>query len=393
MQQSGPPPSSGQPDPNQGGPQQPHRPQQPPYQAPPPPPPPPPMGYGYGPAMPPPPPPQRVHITAKPSGFSRAFGFIFGLMLIGIVFSGGIVIGVVAMFASSGGGQVILEEPYQRGGGQRIAIIPVEGIIGPAMSDFVRDATDYVLDDGNNIDAVILRVDSPGGGVSSSDQIWYEMQRITDSGRPIIASYGGLAASGGYYISCDTDHIMAEPTCVTGSIGVIAQILTLEDMMNKVGIEPITLVASNSPEKDIGNDIFHKWNEQDRETIIEMLDAAYETFFKRVADGRKSVIDSETKLQEIADGSIYTADQAMSNGLIDGIGYLDDAVTYVEQNALRRMVGSAEVVTLRYPPSLFGDGLLMQAHQREMATGRLDAERVRTFANELAAPRLMYLMR
>jgi len=287
----------------------------------------------------------------------------------------------------------ILRMVQNPGGGQRIAIIPVEGIIGPAMSDFVRDATDYVLDDGNNIDAVILRVDSPGGGVSSSDQIWYEMQRITDSGRPIIASYGGLAASGGYYISCDTDHIMAEPTCVTGSIGVIAQILTLEDMMNKVGIEPITLVASNSPEKDIGNDIFHKWNEQDRETIIEMLDAAYETFFKRVADGRKSVIDSETKLQEIADGSIYTADQAMSNGLIDGIGYLDDAVTYVEQNALRRMVGSAEVVTLRYPPSLFGDGLLMQAHQREMATGRLDAERVRTFANELAAPRLMYLMR
>lgn len=342
---------------------------------------------------PPPPRPQTVHITSKPGGFARAFGFIFGLMIIGVVFVGGIFVGIVAMFASSSGGQVILEEGYQSGSSrQRIAIIPVEGIIDQYMAEFVRDATDHVLDDDNRIAAVILRVNSPGGGVTSSDQIWYEMKRVTDSGRPVVASYGGIAASGGYYVSCNTDHIMAEPTCITGSIGVIAQVFTFENMMDKVGIEPITLVASNSPEKDIANDIFHEWTERDREKILEMLDASYETFFKRVADGRKNVISDKAKLRSLADGSIYTADQALETNLIDGIGYLDDAVTYVEQNSLGITTGTAEVVTLRYPPSLFGDGLLLQAHHRASEAGRLDADRLRTLANDLASPRLMYLM-
>ncbi len=350
----------------------------------------PPPGYGYmpPPPPPPPPPPQRVYVTAKPGGFVRAVGFIFGLLLFGGIFLMGIVIGIAIMFGRSSVDRVVLEEHYQDGGSsRRIAIIPIEGIIDWNKATFVRDCVDHVLSE--DFDAVVLRIDSPGGGVTSSDEIWYEVQRLHKNNIDVVASYGGIAASGGYYVSCTADHIMAQQTCITGSIGVIAQVMTFEGLLDKVGIEPITLVATNSPNKDVANDIFHSWSEQDRAKVIDMLDASYETFLKRVADGRGEAIGDASAIRDLADGSIYTAEQAKASGLIDSIGYLDDAVVEAE-----RMIGlgprSAEVVVLRYPPSLFGDGLLMQAHQRTTSTP-LDAERIRTFANELAAPRLMYL--
>lgn len=362
----------------------------------PPPPPasPPPPGYGppppYGYAPPPPPQSHRVHITASSGGFVRALWFIIALILFAGVFVCGIVIGVAVMFAGSSMDQVVLEEPYQDGfANARIAVIPVEGVIEWNMSEFVRDCTDHVLSKG--FDAVVLRVDSPGGGVTSSDQIWYEVQRMQSAGLPVVASYGGLAASGGYYVSCSADHITAEPTCITGSIGVIAQVLTFESMLDKVGIEPVTLVASGSPQKDVANDIFHSWNEQDRQKIIDVLDASYETFISRVAEGRGEKIAVEAGLPAVADGSIFTADQAKSNGLIDSIGYLDDAIVQAEV-MIGVSAGSSDVVVLRYPPSLFGDGLLLQARHRSTAPATLDAEAIRTFANELASPRLMYLM-
>lgn len=373
------------PPPPPSGPYRPQPPAQPPYgyASPPPPPPPPPYPYYQ-------PPPQQLHITAKSGGFTRAVVFMAAMFLFIGVFVAGIILGVGAMLAGSSVDSVVLEEPYQHGGGARIAVIPIEGIIDGSMSVFARDAVDHAIE--KNFDAVILRVDSPGGGVASSDRIWYEIERLKKAGVPVVASYGGIAASGGYYVSCGADHIMAEPTCITGSIGVIAQVLTLEGLMTKIGIEPITLVATGSPRKDVANDIFHSWTEEDRQTVVQMLDAAYVTFVDRVAAGRATTLPSAETVQLLADGSIFTAAQASGNGLIDSVGYLDDAIRHVETMSLRKAAGSADVVFLRYPPPLFGDGLLMQARQGGSGAAALDGERLRTLANELAAPRLMYLM-
>jgi protease-4 len=210
------------------------------------------------------------------------------MFLFAAVFIVGITVGIAVMVAGSE--DIVIEHDYQDGRSAKIAVIPIEGIIDGDMSAFARDAVDHALD--KNFDAVILRVDSPGGGVASSDRIWYEVERLKKAGVPVVASYGGVAASGGYYVSCGADYIVAEPTCITGSIGVIAQVLTLEGLMNKIGIEPVTLVATGSPRKDVANDIFHTWNEDDRQTVVTMLDAAYGTFVNRVSTGRAKTLPS-----------------------------------------------------------------------------------------------------
>jgi protease-4 len=344
------------------------------------------------PMAPPPPPPAHhhvVHVVAKPGGIWRAVSFVIGLCVIGGIFITGIIIGVVGVMTSASYEEVVIPQRYREGGTYTVAIIPVNGVIDQRQAEFVHAAVNHVLDDGD-IEAVVLRVDSPGGEVAASDQIWNEMRRLKSEKIPVIASYGGVAASGGYYVSCGANYIMAEETCITGSIGVIAQVMTFEELMGKIGVQPVTLVASGSPEKDVANDLLRTWNEQDKAKVRMILDNAYAIFNHRVRDGRKNAIADESQLNEIANGSIYTAQQAKDNGLIDGIGYLDDAIAQAEQ-AARLAAGTSTVIMLRNPPSLFGSGLFSQATAAQSGLP-LDASTVRRLMNELSTPRPMYLM-
>ena len=358
------------------------------------------MEHDDRPPVPPPPTPApfasggQLHpampiIGAMTRGFTRAIGLISGLFLAGGVFLTGLIIGVVVMIAGSTK-PVIVEAAYRDGGRDTIAIIPVEGFIDRRKAEFVRAAVDHVLDR-RSVRAVILRVDSPGGGVTSSDQIWKQIQRLSDAGLPVIASYGGIAASGGYYISCGTDQIVAEPTCITGSIGVILQTFIIEDLLGRVGIEPVTLVSTGSPNKDLGSP-FRSWTEKDRERYIAMLDSAYDTFSQRVKTGRKDVITEPAAVDALADGSIYTAQTALENGLIDAIGYLDDAISTAEK-AARLTTGRSTVMILRRPPTLFGNGILGQTRAGRTGGELLDAGAIRRLVNDLGSPRLMYLMK
>jgi protease-4 len=353
----------------------------------PPPPPPstgPPLSYG-----PPAAAPRRqvVEIVAKRGGFGRAVGFVIGLMVFLTVFLIGLGLGAAAMLASPSIEQAVLSQRYRDGSGDTIAVIPVTGTIDRGTAEFVRGAVDKILDM-RSVKAVILRVDSPGGGVTASDQVWYQVNRLKKSNLPVIASYGSMAASGGYYVSCHADFIMAEETCVTGSIGVIAQIFTMEELMGKVGVEPVTLVATRSPRKDVANDMFRAWNDQDRTKVMTMLDAAYDTFLARVTAGRAASIRDGTTVEAIADGSVYTVSEAMELGLVDGVGYLDDAVREAERRA-GLPADRPSVVILREPPSLFGGAPLLRAPR--WSEGLPSADQLRSLVNDLAAPRLMYL--
>ena len=138
--------------------------------------------------------PQVVQVVAKPGGFWRAMSIIAGLFLFGAVFIVGIVMGIAVMVAGANYDTVIVPEPYRNGDDRyTVAVIPVEGVIDERQAEFVRAAVDYALDD-SSIRAVVLRVDSPGGGVTPSDQIWYEINRLKKQGMPVVASYGGVAA-------------------------------------------------------------------------------------------------------------------------------------------------------------------------------------------------------
>jgi protease IV len=331
--------------------------------------------------------PPVIHVRAKPGGFLSALAFIIALMIFAAVFVGGIVIGAVG--ASAARPTLVFEQVWRDGGRNRVAIIPVEGVILDPAAEFVRSAVDHVLKDAR-YRAVVLRVDSPGGAVAASDQIWHQVERLKKAGLPVVASYGGVAASGGYYVSCGADHIVAEETCITGSIGVIAQVFTMQGLMDKIGVEPVTIVASGSPRKSVANDIFRQWDERDQETVLTMLDAAYAIFNERVRTGRGGVITDPADIDRLADGSIYTASQAMEGGLVDSIGYLDDAIAQAE--SLAGLVrGRAKVLRIRKPPTLMG-ALTGAEAAGALSAPLLDASALREAFGDLARPRVMYLM-
>jgi protease-4 len=338
--------------------------------------------------QPQPPSPQVVHVVARPGGIQAAIGLILGLVALGVAFFVGVGVGAVTMLAGTKVESPIVQELYRDGGRSKVAIIPVEGAIDGYRADVVRLLVDEVLES-RSIKAVVLRVDSPGGSIAPSDRIWYEIKRLQDKGLPVVASYGGLAASGGYYISCGTDHIVAEPTCITGSIGVIAQTFVFTGLMDKIGIEPVTIMATDSPEKDLGNP-FRNWTEKDHQQYMELLDAAYVIFNTRVREGRGKVITDPARVDQLADGSIYTAPEALDSGLIDAIGYLDDAVAAAESQAGLR-AGSATVVVLREPVGFLGS--LLGVRGTDPLAGLRDADSIRSMVNELSLPRVMYLMR
>ncbi len=267
-----------------------------------------------------------------------------------------------------------------------VAIINLTEVIDDSAAQFVADCVSHVLDS-STIKAVVLRVDSPGGGVTASDHIWYEINRLKGAGLPVIASYGGIAASGGVYASCHSDFIFAEPTTLTGSIGVIMEALTLGGMLEKIGVTPETLVASESPDKDVANTVFREWTDEDRQEVRKILDSAYAVFFKRVYEGRKHVIPDESRLRAIADGSIYTADEAVANGLVDQIGYLDDAITQAITAAA--LPADAQVVQLDewVNPWEMPFGLSLGG------SGEITADEIRSLWYDLSQPQAMFLMK
>lgn len=356
-----------------------------------------------------------VEVVAKRGGFGSAVLFLATLAFVGCAFVAGILFGAIAVLAPQGGTGLPLESEFRPGEpSERIAVIGVEGAIDGATSEEVGRAVRHVLDDPSFV-AVILRVDSPGGAVSPSDRIWREVEKLKLAGLPVVASYGGMAASGGVYVSCGADHIVCEPTATTGSVGVIASVLTFGDLMDKVGVRPETIVATGSPRKDDANDIYRAWNDGDKAVVQALLDRSYAIFVDRVMAGRGGKVDDPDMLRAALDGRILSADEAKAAGLVDAIGYLDDAIAEAE-----RLAGlaptTASVVRLFEPAPLFGGPLLsareigaamgagmnahMSAHLKagradrtphaERTLGNLDAAAIRTLLDEFATPRIEY---
>jgi protease IV len=170
--------------------------------------------------------------------------------------------------------------------------------------------------------AVILRLDTPGGEVTASDIIYHEILRFKErTGRPVIGLMMSVAASGGYYIASACDFIIAHPSTLTGSIGVISVFPSVEALMTKVGVK--VAVIKSGPAKDSGSP-FRDMTEDDRKLFQGIIDEYYEGFLAVVARGRKGKV-KEADLRTIADGRVYTAPQALKLGLIDGLGYFEDA--------------------------------------------------------------------
>jgi len=238
--------------------------------------------------------------------------------------------------------------------GDKVAIIEIKGVIAQS-SDVIEELLQYREDHG--VKAIVLRIDSPGGGVGPSQEIYEEILKVRKE-KKVVTSMGSVSASGGYYIACASDVIVANPGTITGSIGVLMQFSSFEELFKKIGIKGVTLKAGVY--KDAGSP-FREMTPEEKRLMQLVLDNVHNQFIQAVAKGRNL---DPAKVTEVADGRIFTGEQAKEYGLVDKMGNLQDAIE--EAARLGNITGKPNVIYPRRKRSLL-DLLL-----REMASTLLD---------------------
>lgn len=250
---------------------------------------------------------------------------------------------------------------------KKIVIVGIQGVIMDTMGQAdgtVRQVIESLkaIEKDKDVVGVLLAIDSPGGGVTASDRIYHELQEFKSRTKlPIHALFYDVAASGGYYVAMAADHITAHPTTVTGSIGVISKFYNVAGAMDKIGVSVNVVKSLNDKGevsfKDMGSP-FRPMRAEERALIQGLITEMWERFASIVTAGRKGHIPPE-RVRKLADGRVFTGSQALKEGLIDAIGYRQDAY-----DALRKACGhpEAKVVALKKPTSPIRELLGVTSH-------------------------------
>ncbi len=234
--------------------------------------------------------------------------FLMALLTLGAIFVFFLLlIFVVGKFSGRSSGFVL---------GDKIGYVTIAGPI--TASESIIDQIDRFKED-TSVKAIVLRVDSPGGGVSPSQEIFDEVKAAA-AVKPVVVSMGSVAASGGYYVAAPAQRILANPGTITGSIGVIMQFTNIEELLGKVGLK--SQVVKSGSHKDIGSPV-RPMSAEDRAILQSLIDDVYEQFVQAVAESRN--MDPE-KVRRLADGRIFTGRQALEAGLVDELGGYRDAI-------------------------------------------------------------------
>jgi len=199
----------------------------------------------------------------------------------------------------------------------RVGLVEVVG--GIEESEPAVDQLDRMERD-SSVRAVVVRLDSPGGGVAASQEIYEAVRRVRDAGKPVVASLGGVAASGAYYVACAADSIVSNPGTLTGSIGVIMTFPNTEELFRKVGLR--FDVVKTGKFKDIGS-MSRPMTDDERRLLEEVLGNVYEQFVDAISEGRGL---ERAEILPLADGRIFSGDQALEYGFVDRMGDLNDSI-------------------------------------------------------------------
>ena len=199
----------------------------------------------------------------------------------------------------------------------RVGLVEVVG--GIDDSELVVEQLDRMERD-SSVRAVVVRLDSPGGGVAASQEIYEAVRRLRDAGKPVVASLAGVAASGAYYVACAADSIVSNPGTLTGSIGVIMTFPNTEELFRKVGLR--FDVVKTGKFKDIGS-MSRPMTDEERKLLEEVLGNVYEQFVDAISEGRGL---DRAEILPFADGRVFSGDQALEYGLVDRMGDLDDSL-------------------------------------------------------------------
>ncbi|HMC12477.1 MAG TPA: signal peptide peptidase SppA [Pirellulaceae bacterium] len=328
-------------------------------------------------------PPQTVIVYTQ-TAWSRFWSWIgwLGFIVTGLVCLG-LLVALSDYFDTTHG----IEEKFVSGdktGDEKIAVITVSGVIMEG-DGFVKHQIDKVRDD-KHVKAVVVRVDSPGGTVSGSDYIFHHLKKLRDDkGIPLVVSMGGMAASGGYYVSMAVgdkpDTIFAEPTCTTGSIGVMIPHYDISGLMKEYGVKDDSLATH--PRK-LMLSMTREMTSEERELAQSHINDMFDRFKAIVKEGRPHFKDNPADLDKLATGEIFTADKALANKLIDKIGFQEDAIDRaLELASLHK--DKTKIVKFKRPVSL-SDSLLLSA-PRGSAPGSFDLSALL----DLSAPRAWFL--
>ena len=287
---------------------------------------------------------------------------------------------------ASGGGAWEENVVYSGDGNERIVQLYMEGPIADsdgffstfAVSDLISQL-DQAMED-ETVLGVVIRVNSPGGSVVLSDEIHNKIMELKELDMKVVVSMGEVAASGGYYIAAPADYIFASPFTITGSLGVIYSIPNYEEAANKIGYSEESITSGNY--KDIGNPL-REMTESERDIFRDLVAEAYDRFVEVIATGRGM---SEEDVRRIADGRIYSGNQAKKLGLIDEFGTLEDATEYA-----RQLIESPNAEVIQYTEPFTFSSLLGQV--RFGQTAGVSEAFIKAFPELFIESGLLYLYR
>jgi protease IV len=321
----------------------------------------------------------------------RRWPFVVGgLVALGLVGLAVFAIVLIALATSGPTAPALYDEEYVSGDGpDKVVVVPIEGVIAPAddtlggtlpttTPEGLADALDQA-DSDPSVAAVVLEVNSPGGGVTASDEMHQSVLDFEENtGKPVVVSMGDVAASGGYYISTAADRIVANPTTLTGSLGVIFEITNFAEAADKYGIKQV--VIKSGKYKDIGS-AFREMTPEERDIFQSIVNESYAQFVDVISEGRNIPKD---RVREIADGRVYSGLQAKNLGLIDSFGGLDEASAIAGN-----LANTSDTTVVRYvqQPS-FTDTLLAR-----LALEKPQAEQIMDAAGLNLEPKPYYLYR
>ncbi|HHT9136175.1 MAG TPA: signal peptide peptidase SppA [Candidatus Wunengus sp. YC60] len=295
---------------------------------------------------------QPVYLKkGRGAGFWVAIGFavFFFLCTLSLfaLFIGSLVISK-AFVATPAGKKQVAETIVEGSGEDKVAIISIKGILSsesaeglfiekPSIVEVAKQQLEQAAAD-THVRAVLLEVDSPGGGITASDIIYNNVIKFkAETKKKVVVYMQDIAASGGYYISSAADAIVAHPTTITGSIGVIMPLINVAELINRYGIKDSSIASGNM--KEIGSPL-KPMTPEESAILKNIIDEMYLQFVTVVSTGRK--LDIET-VKKIADGRIYTGKQALEKGLVDQLGYLEDAI-----GLTKKLAGLTEATIVRY---------------------------------------------
>jgi len=264
--------------------------------------------------------------------FSRRHPFLFSILVFTALSSATLILlSMIIAFGMKGSDLVGLDMTD----GEKVGVIEVVGVIANSR-ETIEQLKRFREDD--DIRAIVIRVDSPGGVVGPSQEIYREIVR-TKATKKVIASMGAVAASGGYYVIAGTDGIVANPGTITGSIGVIMEYTNFQELFNKIGLSPVVIKSGQF--KDTGSPA-RAMTPEEEQILKAFVDRLHQQFVSAIAEGRQLDL---AKVQDLADGRIYTGQDAKDLGLVDRIGNLEDAVEWAG-----RLAGIEGKIVAVYPP-------------------------------------------